>query len=159
MHAKNFVIDEGRDRHAVEHILELLPDSDAVAALALIIEAIDAVDLTALVVTAQEEKVLLELYLVREEQDDGLERVFATIDIVAKEEVVGFRREPTIFEEPEQVRKLTMSIAYIKCHVVSTRVSDDCKCKNELTADFYGCLELQEDWLLHKNLASDFAKL
>ena len=52
MHAKDLVIDEGCNWHAVEHVLELLPDADTVSSLALIVEAVDSVDLSALVVTA-----------------------------------------------------------------------------------------------------------
>ena len=69
MHAKNLVVDQGGDGHAVEDILELLPDADGVAALALIVKAIDSVNLTALVIAAKQEEVLLKLDLVGEEQN------------------------------------------------------------------------------------------
>ena len=72
MHAKDLVVDEGSDWHAIEDILEFLPDADGVTAFALVVEAIDAVDLAALVIASQEEEVLLELNLVGEEQDDSL---------------------------------------------------------------------------------------
>ena len=72
MHAQNLVIDQSCDRHAVEDILELLPDTDGVAALALIVKAIDSVNLTTLVITSQEEEVLLEFDLVGQKQDYGL---------------------------------------------------------------------------------------
>ena len=98
MHANDFVVDQRGDRHAVEAILELLPDADGVAALAFVVETIDTVDLTALVVASQEEEVLLELDFVGKEQNDGLKRVLAAIDIVAEEQVVGLRWEPTILE-------------------------------------------------------------
>ena len=61
MHAKDLVIDKTCNRKAVEDILELFPDADAVASLALVIEAIYTVDLAALVVSSEEEEVLLEL--------------------------------------------------------------------------------------------------
>ena len=58
MHAENLVVDQGGNRHAVEHILELFPDADRVATLALVVETVDAVDLATLVVPSQQEEVL-----------------------------------------------------------------------------------------------------
>ena len=52
MHAKYLVVNEGCDWHAVENVLELLPDTDTVSPLALIVEAIDPVDLSTLMITA-----------------------------------------------------------------------------------------------------------
>ena len=49
-------------------------------------------------VTSQNEEVLGVLDLVCEQQADGLERLFASIDVVAKEEIVCLRWEATIFE-------------------------------------------------------------
>lgn len=72
MHAQNLVIDQRCDGHAVEDILELLPDTDGVAALALIVKAIDSIDLTTLVIASQQEEVLLEFDLVGEEKNYGL---------------------------------------------------------------------------------------
>ena len=72
MHAQNLVIDQSCDGHTVEDILELLPDTDGVAALALIVKAIDSVNLTTLVITSQEEEVLLEFDLVGQKQNYSL---------------------------------------------------------------------------------------
>ena len=98
MHAKDFVIDKCGDWHAVENILEFFPNSDRVATLALVVEAIYTVDLAALMVASQQEKVLLELDLVGEEQDDRLKRILSTVNIVSQEKVVCLRRETTIFK-------------------------------------------------------------
>mmetsp|Transcript_2704 Transcript_2704/g.3708 ORF Transcript_2704/g.3708 Transcript_2704/m.3708 type:complete len:226 (+) Transcript_2704:410-1087(+) len=136
MHAEDLVVDEGGDGHAVEHILELFPDADRVAALALVVEAVDAVDLAALVIAAQQEEVLLELYFVGQQQDDGLQGVLSAIDIVAQEEIVGLGRESAVFEQPEQIRKLTVGV----------------------TANFDGSFELEEHWLLHEDFARNFAQ-
>jgi len=73
MHAENFVVNQRGDGHAVENVLEFLPDTNAVAAFALVIEAVDSVNLAALVVASEQKEVLLELDLVREQQDDRLE--------------------------------------------------------------------------------------
>ena len=89
MHTEDFVIDQGSDGHTIENILELFPHADGVATLAFIIEAIDAVDLATLVITAQQKEVLLKLDLVCEEEDDGLKRILATIDVVTHEQIVS----------------------------------------------------------------------
>lgn len=53
MHAQDFVVNESCNRHAVENILELFPNSDTVATLAFVVEAVDSVNLTALVISSQ----------------------------------------------------------------------------------------------------------
>lgn len=111
MHAEDLVIDESRNWHAVEHVLEFLPDSDTVAPLALVIEAVHSVNLTALVVSAQQEKVFSVLDLVCHQEHDGLQGLSATVNIVSEEEVVGLWREASIFEKPQQVWELSMCVA------------------------------------------------
>ena len=103
MHAQDLVVDQGSDRHAVEYILEFFPDTDRVATFAFIVESIDAVDLTALVITSQQEEVLLELDLVREEQNDSLKGVLSAINVISEEQVIGLRGEAAIFKQPQQV--------------------------------------------------------
>lgn len=66
MHGENLLIDDGRNRQAVEAVGECLPKFDVIPPLALIIEAIDTVDRRALVVTAKDEEVFGILDLVRE---------------------------------------------------------------------------------------------
>ena len=58
MHAKDFLVDNGSDRQAIEAVCEGLPDLDIVPPLALVVDAVDAVDRGALVITAQDEEVL-----------------------------------------------------------------------------------------------------
>ena len=103
MHAKDLVVNEGRDGHAVEDILELLPDTDRVPALAFIIESVNTVDLTALVIASQKEEVLLELGLIGKKQDNSLEGVLSSVNVVTEEQIVGLGREAAILEESEQV--------------------------------------------------------
>ena len=61
-------------------------------------------------VTSKKEEILLKLDFVCQEQNDGLERVLASVDVVAKEEIVSLRWEPAILEESQQVSKLSMSV-------------------------------------------------
>ena len=112
MHAQNLVVNEGSNGHAVEHVLELLPDADAVSALALVVEAIHAIDLPALVVSSQQEEVLTVLHFVSEEQDDGLEGLSTTVNVVTEEEVVGLWWETSILKESQQVWELSVSVTY-----------------------------------------------
>lgn len=98
MHGENLLVNDGGNGQAVEAVGEGLPQLDVVSALAFIVEAVDAVDRRALVVTAQDEEVLRVLYLVGEQQADGLERLLATIDVVAEEEVVGLWGESAVLE-------------------------------------------------------------
>ena len=73
MHAKDFFVDDGGDREAVETVGEGLPDFDVVAPLALIVEAIDAIDGCTLVVAPQNEEILRKLNLEGQEQAYRLE--------------------------------------------------------------------------------------
>ena len=57
-------------------------------------------------VAAQEEEVLGILDLVREQQANGLERLLATVNVVAEEEVVRLRRETAVLKQPQQVKVL-----------------------------------------------------
>ena len=111
MHAKDLVIDEGSNWHAVEHVLELLPDADTVSSLALIVEAIDSVDLCTLVISSQQEKVFRVLDLVAEEKHNRFDRLFPAVDVVTEEQVVGFGRETTILKDSKQVIVLAVHIA------------------------------------------------
>ena len=103
MHAKDLVVNEGRDGHAVKDILELLPDTDRVPALAFIIESVNTIDLTALVIASQKEEVLLELGLIGKKQDNSLEGVLSSVNVVTEEQIVGLGREAAILEESEKV--------------------------------------------------------
>ena len=72
MHAENLIVDQSCNWHAVEHILKLFPDADAVPPLALVVETIDSVDLSAFMVSTEQEKVLFEFYFIGEEQNHSL---------------------------------------------------------------------------------------
>ena len=61
-------------------------------------------------VPPQYEEVLRVLDLVREEEADGLERLLATVDVVAEEEVIRFGREAAVLEEAQEVVVLTVDV-------------------------------------------------
>ena len=103
VHAEDLVVDEGRDGHAVEDILELLPDANGISALAFIIESVNTIDLATFVIASQKEEVLLELGLVGKKQDNSLEGVLSSVNVITEEQIVGLGREAAVLKESEQV--------------------------------------------------------
>lgn len=61
-------------------------------------------------VATQDEEVFRVLDLVCEEQADGLQRLLATVYVVAEEEIVGLWGETAILEQAEEVVVLTVNI-------------------------------------------------
>jgi len=110
MHSEDLLVDDSRDGQAVEAVREGLPQPDVVPPLALVVKAIDTVDGCALVVTAKDEEVLRVFDLVCQQQTDGLERLLTSVDVVAKEEIVCFRREATVLEQSQKVVILAVNI-------------------------------------------------
>ena len=111
MHGEDLLVDDGSNRQAIEAVREGFPQLDVISSLAFVIEAINPVDRCAFVVATQNEEVFRVLDLVGEKEADCLQRLLASVDIVAEEEVVGFRWEATIFEQAEQVVILAMDVA------------------------------------------------
>jgi len=64
VHCEDLLIDDCRDRQAVEAISERLPQLDVVPSLALVVEAVDPVDGGAFVIATQDEEVFRVLDLV-----------------------------------------------------------------------------------------------
>lgn len=110
VHGEDLLIDNGGNRQAVEAIGEGFPKLDVVPPFALIVETVDSVNRGALVVATKDEEVFGVFDLVREEKTDGFERLLATVHVISKEKVVGFRREATIFEEAQKIVVFTVDI-------------------------------------------------
>lgn len=89
--------------------------------LTLIVEAIDAVDAGTLMVPTEQEEVLRVLDLIGQQQTDGLQRLLASVHIVPQKEVVAFRREAAILEQPQKVIVLAMDVTCDPGNQVSTR--------------------------------------
>jgi hypothetical protein len=111
VHCEDLLVDDSGDRQAVEAVGEGLPQLNVVPSLALVVETVDAVDGGALVVAAKDKEVLGVFDLVREEQADGLERLLATVYVVAEEKVVGLWWETAILEQTEQIIVLAVDIS------------------------------------------------
>ena len=110
VHCEDLLVDDSRNRQAVEAVGECLPELNVITSLALIVEAVDAVDGRALVVAAQDEEVLRVLDLVREQQADCLEGLLSSVYIVAEEKVVGLWWDAAVLEEAEEVVVLAVNI-------------------------------------------------
>ncbi len=98
MHAKNFLVDNGCNRQTVETVSKSLPKLDVVSSFALVVEAVDTVDGGALVVASEEEEVLRILNFIGKQQAHCFKTLLASVHVVAQEQVVSVRREPSILE-------------------------------------------------------------
>ena len=110
MHGEDLLIDDGGNGQAVEAVGESLPKLDVIPPFALIVETVDSVNRSTLVVATKDEEVFGVFDLVCEEKADSLQRLLATVDVVAKEEVVGLRGETAVFEETQEIVVLTVDI-------------------------------------------------
>lgn len=62
-------------------------------------------------IAPQHKEVLRVLDFVGKQQTYRFERLLATVDVVPKEEVVGFWREAAVLEQPEQIVILSMDVS------------------------------------------------
>ena len=69
-------------------VLHTVKDMITKQKLTFIVESVDSVDAGTLVIATQQEKVFRILYLVRQQEAYCFQRLFSTINIVSKEEVV-----------------------------------------------------------------------
>jgi hypothetical protein len=111
VHCEDLLVDDCCNGQAIEAVRERLPELDVVSSLALIVEPIDSVDGRAFVVAAEDEEVFRVFDLVCEEQTDGLKRLFASVDVITKEQVVCLRRESAIFEQTKEVIVLAVNVS------------------------------------------------
>ena len=54
-------------------------------------------------IASQKEEVLLELGLVGKKQDNSLEGVLSSVNVITEEQIVGLGREAAVLKESEQV--------------------------------------------------------
>ena len=62
-------------------------------------------------VAAQHEEVFWVFDLVGEHEADGFDGLFAAVDIVTQEEIVGLAGKSCVFEEFDEIGVLTMDVA------------------------------------------------
>ena len=88
MHAENLLVDNSRDRKAVEAVGEGFPELDVVPALALVVKAVDAINGHTLVISAQDEEIL-GIFDLEREKTNRLKTLLAAVNVVAKEQMGG----------------------------------------------------------------------
>ena len=70
-------------------------------------------------IPSEQEKIFWILYLITEEKANSFDRLFTAIDVISQEEIVGFRRETSIFENSQEVVILSMDITYKQQVIIS----------------------------------------
>lgn len=76
----------------------------------LVKEAIDASYSCSFVIPSEKEEGFGMTDLVQQQEQDALDALTSSVDIVAKEEVVGIRGESRHVEETQQIMKLSMNV-------------------------------------------------
>ena len=61
-------------------------------------------------IPSQEEKVLWIFDLITKQEENGLETLLPSVDVIPEEEIVGSGREATHLEEANEIRVLTVDI-------------------------------------------------
>jgi hypothetical protein len=96
----------------VKHVSDCSPYTRSVVlAYALSVKAIHLRDLPGLVISPQESDAVGMADFQANEKGNGLDRLSASVDIIAEEQVVGMGKEPADVEKLEKVGVLTMNIA------------------------------------------------
>lgn len=110
-------------------------------------------------VASQQEEVLWIFDLVRQQQADSLQRLLATVDVVAQEQVVGLRRKATVLEQSQQVVILSVDVTCVCVGIVIIIIINNrtegvaSSAPAQLTADLQRRLQLQVDGLRQENLS------
>lgn len=92
MHTANLIINDGTAREAVEGVAELFPQLNRKSTTTFIIKSINAVDSGTLMVSTENKKILWVLDFVSEKQAHYFQRLFSSIYIITKEQVIGLFR-------------------------------------------------------------------
>lgn len=122
MHSEDLFINDRSNWQAIEAVCECFPQLDIVPSLALIVESVNAVDGGALVVSTEDEEIFRVLDLVCQQQTYCFKRLFSTIYVITKEQVVGLWWESTVFEETQKVIVLTMDISANLCRLSAMHI-------------------------------------
>jgi hypothetical protein len=105
MHTQDFLINKGSDRHDIEDIREEFPEFKVVLSFTFdkriftfIIKSINPVNGGAFVIAPEQEEVLGVLDLISKHERNTLNRLFSSINIIAKEEIILITGISTIFK-------------------------------------------------------------
>ena len=113
MDAEDFTFNNCTYSQVIEYFCAILPwVSISIFADGLIVEAVNRCDLSCLVITTEKSDVTWPFQLEAEKQLECFNRVVATINKVAHEDIASIRNLSSFFEELEQVVELTG-----RCHM------------------------------------------
>ena len=96
MHAHNFLINQGHQRHVVEAVVERLPQTYLVPSLNLIKESINSSDSLRLMITPQDDDLVRVPTLQSEQEADDFATLLASVDVITHEEVTGVSRDDVL---------------------------------------------------------------
>lgn len=113
VYTHNFTLNDGDQTEMIENFHAVLPGiSVSILALALLIEAVDSANLSCLVIASEDSDVGRVAHLQTHEQLECLDRVKATVNIIAHKNVAGLRDPPTLVKQLEQVVELAVNVAH-----------------------------------------------
>ena len=111
MHAEDSATNQAAKWHPIEGILKSVPKTHGfVATVALFEEAVDAIDCRTFMIAAKHEEVFWILDFVAKHEAYSFNVLSSAINVVPKEEVVGFWRETIFVKYSKQIGILTMDI-------------------------------------------------
>lgn len=110
MHSENLLVNDGSNWETIKTIREGFPQLYVVSSLTLVVKAIYTVDGGTLVVAAKNEEIFGILDLVGQEETNGLQRLFASINVIAEEEIVSFWGEAAVLKQSKEIVVLTVNI-------------------------------------------------
>lgn len=95
-------------------------------------------------IAPEQEEVLRIFDLVAKEEQDGLETLLPSVHVISQEEVVRRRREPTHFEQPDEVRVLPMDVTdnlHGRGELDERRLAQEDLARSLAYGDYLGVLE------------------
>ena len=85
MHSKDLLVDNRRNREAIETVGKCLPQLDVISSFAFVIKPVDAVDRRAFMVPAKDKEIFRVFDLVCQKETNGFQRLLPTIDVITQE--------------------------------------------------------------------------
>ena len=110
VHTEYLFIDNGRNRHAVEHIGKGFPQLYVISSLAFIVEAVYTVHRGTFMVSSQKKEVLGILNLVSHGQAHYLQGLFAVVHVIAQEHIICLGWKSAVLETSEKIVVLSVNV-------------------------------------------------
>lgn len=112
MYAEDLSLDDCCEREIIEGVIKIIPNvMITIFFCDLIIEAVYVCDISRFVVPSEQHYHLRILHLVEEEEENSLDRVEASVNVVAEEDVTFLWNLSSLSEELQQIPELAMDIA------------------------------------------------